>query len=76
MSGQLDEAEVALVKSLIGRTIVAATWRDANPNHEWSNHEEALLQFDDGRIIRFGGWGYDAYGATVTEVSADSLEEK
>ena len=59
-------ADAKLVESLVGRTIVAATWVDENPNYEWTGHEAAFLTLDDGRVVRFAAWGYDAWGATVT----------
>lgn len=61
----VEDADVALVESLVGRTIVRTEWFDANPKHEWTGHEEARLWLDDGRIIAFGAWGFDAWGATV-----------
>ena len=63
MSGEDDEA--VIVASLVGRTITAATWVDENPDYEWAGHEAAYLTLDDGRIVRFAAWGYDAWGATV-----------
>ncbi len=62
----MDE-EVALIESLVGRTVIAATWIDANPAEDWTGHEEATLTLDDGRRIEFGGWSdAGAWGATVT----------
>jgi hypothetical protein len=59
-----------IMASLVGRTILAAQWLDENPpmpgqEHGWTEHEAAYLTLDDGRIVRFGGWGHDAWGATV-----------
>ena len=51
--------------SLIGRTIVSAEMYDLNPVHDWSEHEVFYLTLDDGRVVRFGGWGYDACGGTA-----------
>ncbi len=59
------EKDKALVESLVGHTIVKATWIDRDPDHEWTEHEEATLTLDDGRTVVFGGWGHDASGATV-----------
>ena len=61
----LDLKEIALVQSLVGRTITHAVWEDAAPNESWTGHEYCRIWLDDGRIIEFGGWGYDAWGATV-----------
>lgn len=75
MSGKdgrgIDPDDVALVQSLVGRTITAAKWDDpaAGDEFEWTEHEVAELTLDDGRVIRFGGWGYDAWGATVDDVT-------
>ena len=64
MSAETDKADTELVRSMIGHTIVNAEWFVAI--EDWSQGEErALLTLDDGRVIRFGGWGYDAWGATV-----------
>lgn len=62
---RLEPEDVALVQSLIGRSIVAAEWIDSNPDDDWCEHEIALLTLDDGRVIEFSGWGYDASGASV-----------
>lgn len=59
------EKDKALVESLAGCTIIKATWEDANPHDTWTDHEFATLELSDGRVITFGGWGYDARGATV-----------
>lgn len=52
--------------SLVGRTIVAAEWDggDDGTDH-WGEFETCLLTLDDGREVRFGGWGHDAWGATL-----------
>lgn len=63
---RLESKDIALVHSLVGHSIVAAEWLDDHPDDEWTDHEYALLTLDDGRVIRFGGWGYDAMGATVS----------
>ncbi len=56
-----------LVKSLEGRTIMMATWYGSDS--EWPEGEEvAVLLLDDGRLIEFGAYGYDAWGATIREV--------
>ncbi|MDZ4249270.1 MAG: hypothetical protein U0990_04190 [Candidatus Nanopelagicales bacterium] len=64
----LDKADVDLVASLVGRTILVAEWRDdCKPgDSDWTGHEYALLTLDDGRTIVFGGTGHDAWGATVS----------
>ncbi len=59
----------ALVESLAGLTIVSATWGDHSPNEDWTDHEYAELTLSDGRVIEFGGWGHDAWGATVFDVT-------
>lgn len=65
MKEETEAAEESVVASLIGHTIVAATWVDENPTSDWTSHEAAFLTLDDGRVVRFGAWGYDAWGATV-----------
>ena len=65
---ELEQKDIALVESLVGRTVVAAEWRDDGAGCDWCGHEVAQLTLDDGRKIKFGAWGYDAWGATVTEV--------
>lgn len=62
---KLDPKDQALVQSLVGRTIVRAQWADDAPDEDWTGHEEATLWLDDGRVIEFGAWGHDAWGATV-----------
>ncbi len=59
------EEEQALIASLIGHTIAAAEWCNDSPDMAWDEKEYALITLDDGRTIRFGGWGYDAWGATI-----------
>ena len=63
----LDVGDVELVASLVGRTVVAAEWRDdCKPgDSDWTSHEYALLTLDDGRVVRFDGGGFDACGAMV-----------
>jgi hypothetical protein len=67
--------DIALVQSLVGRTIVKATWECQCGGREWEEHEMATLWLDDGRIIEFGSFGYDAWGATVREVQPSELAE-
>ena len=67
----IEDEQGKLVKSLMGRTVIAAEFYDANPDQDWTEHEIAELVLDDGRVICFGGWGYDAYGATVWERKRD-----
>lgn len=60
--------ETVLVESLVGRTIVRAKW--------FVNDEEAWLWLDDGRVIEFGGTGYDDSGAaTVNEIELVDVED-
>lgn len=59
-----DEEKTA---TLVGRVIVKAEW-DADPEpgkDHWGEFETCLLTLDDGREVRFGGWGHDAYGLTI-----------
>jgi hypothetical protein len=65
MNELIDDETGTLVGSLVGRTITRAEWRDVDADRGWTEHEYALLWLDDGRVVRFGGWGYDAWGATV-----------
>jgi hypothetical protein len=61
--------EAALVASLAGRTITRASWSD-DCEQEWSGpHGVAWLWLDDGRVVEFTGWGYDAWGGTAREVT-------
>jgi len=61
--------EADLAASLIGRTITNAEWREAKPVGEWGEHEVCHLTLDDGRTVRFGGWGHDDWGATLDLVA-------
>lgn len=45
-----------------------------NPDDGWDGHERAWLWLDDGRVIDFGAFGYDAWGATVDEIRVVDVE--
>lgn len=62
------EADQELAQSLVGRTITRARWFDESPDEDWTGHEVAWLWLDDGRVIEFGAYGYDAWGATMSEI--------
>lgn len=62
-----------MMASLIGRTIVAAVVIDEEPLGDYCGHEAFFVTLDDNRIIQFGAYGYDAWGATVDEVTADDV---
>ena len=47
----------------------SAEGRHGCGGRSWTAHEEFILTLDDGRQIEFGAWGYDAWGATVGELS-------
>lgn len=66
----LDAEEEALANSLVGRTITRARWFDASPRHEWADHETCWIWLDDGRVIEFSSYGYDASGAVISEAAA------
>jgi hypothetical protein len=51
----------ALVDTMIGRTITAAAVHDGNYGPEVVD-----ITLDDGRHIRFRGWGYDEWGLDIT----------
>jgi hypothetical protein len=72
----LRAEDEALVQSLVGRTVIRAEWFDACPDYDWAGHEVARLCLDDGRVIEFSAWGYDAWGAAIREVEASSVESK
>lgn len=67
---KLDPKDVALIKSLVGRTIVKAEWKDDCKGEIYTEHEYALLTLDDGRVIRFGSDGYDACAVTVDVINS------
>lgn len=73
MLNPLDPDDLALIASLVERTIIKAEWLDASAGEEiWANDNEiALLSLDDERVIQFGGYGYDDWGATVDEVTPE-----
>ncbi len=60
--------DTALVESLVGATITKAEWLDNCGGGEWTGHEFARLTLADGRVIEFGGYGYDSWGTSVVEV--------
>lgn len=64
---RLEDDAAKLVESLVGHRIERAEWWDADPVGEWTGHEFARLFLDDGRVVEFGGYGYDAWGGTVSE---------
>lgn len=66
--------EAGLARSLIGRTITDAVFFDSAPDDDWTSHEECLLWLDDGRVVSFGAWGHDAWGATLDEEDPASPE--
>lgn len=68
----LDEEQVA--QSLVGRTITRVLWFDSSPGEDWTGHETAWLWLDDGRVVEFGAWGHDAWGATVREVRVVNVQ--
>lgn len=63
-----------LADSLVGKTITRALWFDNAPGRDWTGHETAWLWLDDGRVIEFGAWGYDAWGATLAEIRVVDVE--
>jgi hypothetical protein len=59
----------ALAASMAGHRIVKAQWTSTEDN--WPQGEEVFtVWLDDGRVIRIDGWGYDAYGTTIEDVTA------
>jgi len=74
-TGSAQFADYVFVASLVGRTIVRAEWKDRSPDQEWAEHEYALLWLNDGRVIEFGSWGHDAWGAEIREVDVDEGEK-
>ena len=73
MHGEAIDDE--LTESLEGRTINRALMFDASPKSEWTHHETFWLWLDDGRVIEFSSWGYDADGATITEIEVINVEQ-
>ncbi len=71
----LDKQEVALIQSLEGRKIVRTKWFDPSPDQEWADHEQAWLWLDDGRVICFSPWGYDASAVEVEEIEVIDVAE-
>jgi hypothetical protein len=55
-----------IVESLVGRTIVSASWETGQID---SPHDTAILYLDDGRAIEFGAWGHDDWGAVVEDIT-------
>jgi hypothetical protein len=69
------EENAKLVQSMVGCTIVRSDWFDRSPDSDWTGHEQARIWLSDGRVIEFGGWGYDAWGATVREINLIDVDE-
>lgn len=64
-----EEQHAEVTATLVGRTITRAEWRDMRPDDEFAEHGRCVLWLDDGRMVEFSGWGYDAYGAAVDVVT-------
>lgn len=64
---RLDNDDAKLVESMVGQTITAAVWGDYCVG--WGSNEFARLTLGDGRTVEFHGWGHDAWGATVEDVT-------
>ena len=60
--------------TLVGRTITRVLAFDASPDHEWEHHETFWLWLDDGRAFEFSSYGYDADGATFSELDLIDIE--
>lgn len=69
----LEDQELA--QSLVGHVITRVLWFDSAPNDEWTGHDTAWIWLDDGRVIEFGAWGHDAWGATMSEVRVIDVEQ-
>ena len=69
MSDCRKPKDTALVESLVGATITKAEWLDDCKGESWTGHEYARLTFTDGRVIEFGGFGFDSWCATVEDVT-------
>ena len=74
MIKRTDETDEALMLSLVGRTITRGWFFDASPDSEWQHHETCWLWLDDGRVVEFSSYGYDADGATVNEIEVMNVE--
>jgi len=66
---ELEDRE--LIQSMVGHTITRALWFDDSPGENWCGHEIGYIQLDDGRVIEFSGYGYDAWGADVRDATND-----
>mgnify|MGYP001613833619 CR=1 FL=1 len=62
---EVTKEDAELVESLKGKTIVDVRWFHTCGGHDWTGHEVARLLLDDGRIVEFGGTGYDCWAATI-----------
>lgn len=57
----------ARLASLLGRTIVGVSRDNASGDESDCGEQEVfLLTLDDGRVVTFGAWGFDAWGATIS----------
>jgi len=61
--------EAKVTAWLVGRTITVVNYYDDNPTCDWAGHETLDIVLDDGREIRVEGWGHDAWGITVSDVT-------
>lgn len=62
-----EDVESELVASLVGRTIVATVYDDGGRGR-WDCDESVTLTFDDGRVVRFGGYGLHTDGGVTIDV--------
>lgn len=67
-----DERERALLLSMVGHTITAI---DREPDEHSEGGDAAYVHLDDGRVIRFMGWGHDWWGLNVDEVEVGILPD-
>lgn len=63
----------AMLETLAGRTITRVKWFEESEGDSGCGTERAWLWLDDGRVIEFGSWGHDWWGATVDEITVGDV---
>lgn len=70
-----DDIEFGLVPDrLRGRTIVEVSVEE--PRGRWPQGNDLALRLDDGSVFIVRGWGYDAWGIDVLEVTKTEFCEE
>lgn len=76
MGDNFKEERSELASLLEGRTIVKVEWFDDSPSNDWAGHETAWLRLNDGSVVEFHAWGYDAWGVTFRGIEPKEVAKR